>query len=119
MTAELTDPARLKRVEATLWGNKETGAPGLVDMVNRHELMVTTHQRVIFGVPAEQLRGILPALTALEEAFKILVDKVDDMSDGKKTLLTLVGFGVSSLTGLGALLTALTTLYVVLARGGG
>lgn len=119
MTADLTDPARLKRVEATLWGNKDTGAPGLVDMVNRHEAMVTTHQRVIFGVEAEHLRGLLPAVVLLEEAFKTLVEKVDDMSDGKKTLLTLVGFGVSSLTGVAGLLAALTTLYVVLARGGG
>lgn len=119
MTAELTDPARLKRVESTLWGNKDTGAPGLVDMVNRHEVLVTTHQRVIFGVETENLRGLLPALVLLESTVKALIEKVNDMSDGKKMLLTLVGFGVSSLTGVAGLLAALTTLYVVLARGGG
>lgn len=60
--------------------------------------------------------GIIPALAALTKAFNELVVRVEDMSDGKKTLLTLVGLGVSSLTGIGALLTALTTLYVVLAK---
>lgn len=108
-TDDITDPQWKQRVSVSLWGNKETGAPGVVETVAKHE-------RVLFGVPPEGLVGIIPALAALTKAFNELVARVEDMSDGKKTLLTLVGLGVSSLTGIGALLTALTTLYVVLAK---
>ena len=108
-TDDITDPQWKQRVSVSLWGNKETGAPGVVETVAKHE-------RVLFGVPPEGLVGIIPALAALTKAFNELVIRVDAMSDNKKMALTLIGLGVSSLTGVGALLTALTTLYVVVVK---
>lgn len=110
-TDDITDPQWSKRVSVALWGNKETGAPGVVETVAKHE-------RVLFGVPPEGLVGIIPALAALTKAFNELVARVDAMSDGKKMALTLLGLGVTAFGSLGGLLVSLATAYAVLTAGG-
>lgn len=116
MTADLTEPGFAKRVATTLWGDKATATPGLVEIVGRHDVAIATHQRVIFGVEAEALRGLLPAVLALEKKFTDLAEAVENMSDGKKLLVTWVGLAVSSLTGIASLLAAGTALYVALTK---
>ena len=121
MAAASDEPvARITRLETTVYGDPSGKGEGLVDITARH-------QRQIYGEPAEGVKGILPRLVALEALFAewerklnsavaALVKRVDELSDGKKTLLTLLGLGITSLSSVGALITALATAYALLAR---
>lgn len=105
----LDDPARIHRLEVTVYGVPADSKEGLVDTVARHE-------RQIYGNIPEGVKGLLPRMTTLEAAFNKLVQTVADMSDGKKTLLTLLGLGVTSLTGLGTLVASAAALIVALGK---
>jgi len=103
-TGELSDPARISRLELTVYGDKAANPPrlGVVDVINQHT-------RVIFGAQDEKE----PGLVALVKEY---IGKVDDLSDGKKTLLTLLGLGVTAFGSVGSLLASVAALYVALAK---
>lgn len=112
MTAELTDPARIRRLEITVYGDKtaEPVRQGVVDILNQHT-------RVLFGSDQEEQPGLIANHSELRKAVEGVIKQVGEMSDGKKMLLTLAGLGITALGSFGSLVVSLATAYVVLTRG--